>query len=142
MTNEDTPITIDPRLRVEEVFVSLLKRDPSVTVDVVAASNREVQVSPLHCFVLCKSIEPVLSLGQNYWADVLIGVVSNMDDQSHAERKALSGVILAALTRTEPPYTTHDAEIIHWSIRSIQEVSEDQQVADVIHLRAPVAVAS
>lgn len=145
MTTVDGPITTEPRLRIEELFVALLTADADLAaVPIVAGSNRDALVPPLHCFVLCREARPVLSVGQNYYADVTIVVASNIDDNVHAERKALARLVLRALTRREPG-TAHlagDARLLGWQIDRISETSAGQNAGDRIDLSAAAYVAS
>ncbi len=147
MTPLDGPVSVPPTLRVEELFVSLLEGDSTLDdLDIVAGSNRDAQVPPLHAFVLCKEVVPVLSVGQNYYCDVVICVASNIDDNQHTERKAWFNAVLAALTRFEPgkfidDATGTNARLLGWSIKSITETSEGQNTGDLVQLRAAAWIA-
>jgi hypothetical protein len=145
MTPLDGPITTDPRMRVEELFVALLEADPALAdLSIVEGSNRDALVPPLHCFVYCREIAPVLAVGQNYRAEVSIVVASNIDDNDHTDRKAFAKGVLACLTRQEPGIAGHayDARLIHWRITGITEVSQGQNAGDRIDLAVVVWVAA
>jgi hypothetical protein len=145
MTSVDGPITTEPRLRIEELFVALLQADSAlVALTIVAGSNRDAVVPPLHCFVLCRELTPVLSVGQNYRADVSIVVASNIDDNQHSERKNFAKLVLACLTRQEPGRagSAYDAQLLHWRIASITEFSEGQNTGDRIDLQVAAWVAA
>lgn len=145
MTPLDGPITTEPRLRVEELFAALLQADSALSaLTIVAGSNRDSVVPPLHCFVLCREIRPVLSVGQNYRADVSIVVASNIDDNDHADRKNFAKLVLACLTREEPGMAgnAYDARLLHWRIDSITEVSSGQNTGDRIDLTVTAWVAA
>lgn len=145
MTPVDGPITTEPRLRIEELFVALLEADTDLAeLDIVAGSDRDALVPPLHCFVLCREAQPVLSVGQNYYADVVIVVANNIDDDTHADRKEWARKVLRALTRREPG-TAHlagDARLLGWQIERISETSAGQNVGDRIDIRAAAYVAA
>ena len=147
MTPEDGPISIPPHLRVEEYFVSLLTADTTLTgLDIVAGSNRDALVPPLHCFVLCRNVEPLLSVGQNYFADVIIGIAGNIDDTNHTVRKSWTTLVLAALTRCEPGNyvdapTGTNIRVLGWSVKSIEEASEGQNIGDLVRLRVAAWIA-
>jgi hypothetical protein len=144
MTSLDGPISTEPRLRIEELFVALLSADADLAaVPIVAGSNRDALVPPLHCFVLCREARPVLSVGQNYYADVTIVVASNIDDNVHTERKALARLVLRALTRREPGAAgiTADARLLGWEIAKISETSSGQNTGDRIDLTVAAYVA-
>lgn len=144
MTSLDGPISTEPRLRIEELFVALLTADTDLaSVPIVAGSNRDALVPPLHCFVLCREARPVLSVGQNYYADVTIVVASNIDDNVHTERKALARLVLRALTRQEPGAAgaAADARLLGWEITKISETSSGQNTGDRIDLTAAAYVA-
>lgn len=143
MTPLDGPISTPPNLRIEELFVAHLRDDPRLAdLPIVAGSNRDSLVPPLHCFVFCSEARPVLSVGQNYRADVAIVVASNIDDNVHVERKAWTTKVLDALTRKEPGYHERDARLLHWSIVSITEASSGQTAGDRIDLRVAAWVAA
>lgn len=145
MTPEDGPITTEPRGRIEELFVALFEADTAlVDLDIVAGSNRDALVAPLHCFVLCTMAAPVLSVGQNYRAKVTVVVASNIDDNTHTERKAYAKLVLACLTRREPGTAgaAFDARLLGWSIDSITEVSVGQNAGDRIDLSVAAYVAA
>lgn len=145
MTATDGPITTEPRLRIEELFVALLTADPALAdLPIVAGSDRDAQVPPLHCFVLCKVAQPVMNVGQNYRAEVVIVVASNIDDNTHTERKAYAKAVLACLTRQEPGAATgfYDAHLLGWKIEGIQEVSDGQNAGDRIDLKVGAWVAA
>lgn len=137
----EAPISQDPRLRIEELFVALLTaEDELADLDIVCGSDRSVEVEPIHCFVLCREVEPVLRVGQNYFADVAIVVATNIDDVDHEARKGWFKKVLRALTRREPGYVAPDACLLGWSIKSIREVSEGQATGDLIEMRVAAAV--
>jgi hypothetical protein len=143
MTRFDGPISTPPTLRIEELFVALLTADETLAdLPVVAGSDRDALVPPLHCFVFCSEARPLLSVGQHYWADVLIIVASNIDDNVHADRKAWATKVLAALTRREPGYTAFDSQLIHWRVEAVTEVSEGQNTGDAIKLLVAARVAA
>ena len=145
MTSQDGPITTEPRLRIEELFVGILSADTALTgLSIVAGSDRDALVPPLHCFVLCKEAEPLLSVGQNYYASVVIVIADNIDDGTHAERKAWAKLVLRCLTRQEPGLAGHaaDARLLGWSIERISETSAGQNTGDRIDLRVAAYVAA
>lgn len=145
MTPLDGPITTEPRLRIEELFVAMLEADTALAdLDIVAGSNRDALVAALHCFVLCKEARPVLSVGQNYYADVVIVVASNIDDNTHAQRKAWAKLVLRCLTRQEPGQAgqAFDARLLGWDIERISETSAGQNTGDRIDLRVAAYVAA
>jgi hypothetical protein len=145
MTANDGPITTEPRLRIEELLVALLQADPALAdLPIVAGSNRDAQVPPLHCFVLCREAAPVMNVGQNYRADVVVVVASNIDDNVHAERKAFAKAVLKCLTRQDPTRVPpfHDAAILGWAVKRILEVSDGQNTGDRIELMVAAHVAA
>jgi hypothetical protein len=145
MTPQDGPISTDPRRRVEDLFVALLEADSALAdVDIVAASDRDAVVAPLHCFVLCRELVPVLSVGQNYRGPVTIVVASNIDDNTDTERQAFTKAVLACLTRQEPGRAGHaaDARLIHWKIDSLTQVDSGQATGDRIDLTVAAWVAA
>lgn len=142
MTGEDAPISTPPGLRVEELFKAMLEADTTLTgLHIVAASNRDALVPPLHCFVFCPQVNPVLSFGQNYRCEVIVAVVSNIDDTNHATRRDWAAKVLKALTKTDQPYSEADAVLQAWPIKELSEASTDQQAADIITLTAIAAIA-
>lgn len=144
MTSADAPISTPPGHRIEECFVTMLHADPALAgLPVVAGSNRDARVPPLHCFVLCSRVAPVLSVGQNYYADVAIVVAGNIDETPHAERREWATKVNDALTRVAPPFAVQDdACLVHWSIQQMTEVSSSQNVGDRIDLRVVAWVAA
>lgn len=145
MTPQDGPITTEPRRRIEDLFVALLEADTALAdLDIVAASNRDALVAPLHCFVACRSVAPVLSVGQNYRAAVTIVVASNIDDNQDTERKAYAKAVLACLTRQEPGRTGNaaDARLLGWSIDEITQVDAGQNTGDRFDLTVAAYVAA
>ncbi len=143
MTSQDGPISFPPTRTIEDCLVALLQADPALAgLTIVAGSDRDAAVPPLHCFVLCPTVTPVLSVGQNYFADVVIVVASNIDDNVDAERKEWFSRVLTALTRTEPGYAIRHARLLHWSIDSIRETSAGQNTGDRLDLRVAAWVAA
>jgi len=130
--------------RIEEAFVALLREDPALSgIDIVAASNRDATVYPLHVFVLCKSAVP--QPAPYYLAEVVIAVVTNIDDQDHAERRRWAESVISLLTSIETydhvvqegdpePYLSLEG----WFIRPLAEASADQQTGDLIPLTAGI----
>jgi len=145
MTPQDGPITTEPRRRVEDLFVAMLAADTALEdLDIVAASNRDALVAPLHCFVLCRSAAPVLSVGQNYRCAVTIVVASNIDDNQDDERKAYAKAVLACLTRREPGLAgaEADARLLGWSIDDITQTDAGQTTGDRFDLTVAAYVAA
>ncbi len=139
----EAPISQDPRLRVEELFVELFEAESDLDgIDIVCGSDRDALVPPLHCFVLCREIAPLMRVGQNYIANVVIAVASNIDDNDHADRKVWFKKVLRALTRREPGYVAADAQLLGWSIERIDEASSGQATGDVIELRVAAFVSA
>lgn len=124
------------------MFVKYLRADPTLRdLPIVAGSNRDALVPPLHCYVLCRSATPAMTWGQNYRADVAIVVASNIDDNDHADRKRFATLVLRSLTRREPPYVALHGVLSGWPIVSITEVSEGQQAGDMITLAPAFSLA-
>ena len=163
MPSPEYQIAYSITLRVEEAFVAFLRTvatDPDGSgplagidlnlVDVVCASNREVTVGPLHVFVLCNSVTPLLPSGPIYKADVRVVVVTNIDDQTHAIRRALTEKVLSKLTSVtsyEHFVQVGDAPEVGlslkgWSILEMKDISTDQQTADALVLTVGVWAAS
>lgn len=145
MSRGEAPISQDPKLRIEELFVELLEADTALDgLEIVGGSNRDALVPPLHCFVLCRSVTPITRVGQNYFADVVVVVANNIDDGNHDARKAQFKLVLRALTKREPGYAAAngDARLLSWSIQEITEVSEGQNSGDLIQLRVAAWVSA
>lgn len=143
MTRGNAPISTDPLHRIEELFVEMFQADSSLDAyTIVAGSDRDAVVPPLHAFVLCREVTPLMQTGQNYFADVVVGVASNLDDSNHTERKAFTKLVLNALTRTEPSYATADARLLSWAIKQISESSDGQNTGDIIVLRVAAWVSA
>jgi len=122
-------------LRIEEAFVALLTEDPLLTgLPVVAASDRENTVPPLHCFVYCDIATPQLPTGPLYKANVAIALVTNIDDHDTATRKYWWGRILEIISRSPQEFEANDATIKGWSIQQQGEISDGQQTGDVARL--------
>ena len=145
MTSVEGLISTEPRLRIEELFVALLEVDPALAdLDIVAGSDRDALVAPLHCFVLCREANPVLQVGQNYRAAVSIVIANNIDDGTHAQRKEWTKRVLARLTLSDPGVAgvEDDARLLGWGIEKISEVSAGQNIGDRIDLWVAAHVAA
>lgn len=132
-------ITTDPKLAIERAFVALLLADPALAagIDIVAASDRDVLVGPLHAFVLCTDFTPVTRGTPNGNATVAIGLVTDMDDHGEAVRQDWRDRVLTALTaapQPAPDYLT-GCKLIAWSLGAMKEDSNDRKVMDVVPLR-------
>lgn len=123
-------------LRIEEAFVGLLQADPLLAgLTIVAASDREITVPPLHCFVYCDLVVPQLPTGPLHKANVAVALVTNIDDHLTAVRKDWWGKILQAITRRPQEFETPQGDIIKgWVIKAQGEISSGQQTGDVARL--------
>jgi hypothetical protein len=138
----DSTVSTPPTLQCEEMFVKYLRSDPKLLdLPIVAASNRDALVPPLHCYVLCRCATPVMNWGQNYRSDVIIMVASNIDDNDHRDRKRWLTLVLQRLTHREPPFVTLGGVLLGWPILNISEVSEGQQAGDMISLAPAFSLA-
>lgn len=130
--------------RIEEAFVALLRSDSALDgLDIVAASNRNATVYPLHCFVVCT--EAVPQPAPYYLAQVAVGVVTNIDDQDHAERRKWVEAVVSALTRVETyDHTVQEGDpqpylqLQGWVLRASRETSSGQQTGDLIPMTVGV----
>lgn len=137
-------ITADPKLAIERAFVALLQAHPELSagIDIVAASDRDSVVGPLHVFVLCTEWAPALRLNPNGRATVALGLVTDMDDHSDAVRRDWLGRVLRVLTGTPQPAPDYlvGALLLDWAMGTTKEESQDRKVMDVIPLRVAACV--
>lgn len=129
-----------PSLAVEKAVVALLRSLPELSsseqIDIVAASDRDVVVGPLHVFVLCTELVPVAPANPNSASTVAIALVTDMDDHGQSERQRWLGYVHAALTREHVTTFTHGTtDLKGWSIQSQRETSQDRKTMDVLTLR-------
>lgn len=137
-------------LRVEEAWVAFLRADSALAgLTIVAAGNRDAVVDTPYVFVLCPQATPKMPTGPYYLADVTIAIVTNIDDQTHAQRRALTEKVMSSATRAteydhfvqagdEHPYLSLEG----WVLRSPRETSSGQQAADMIPITCGVWCAS
>lgn len=138
------PVMGPINLRIEEAFVALLRThgplsDPE-EIDIVAASNRDVLVRPLHIFVYCDTATPQLPTGPLYLANVSVAMVTDMDEQNNEQRKVWFGNVLQALSRTPQGFEHQDVDLKGWSILTQGETSAGRQTADVARLSVGVVM--
>ena len=127
--------------RIEHLFVSLLRRTSELDdFEVVSASDRDVRVGPLHCYILCSEAKPLHMGSQLFQATVDVVVVSNMDDSSNEERQKWSLRVHQALTEDASPVVEDTGHLLGWTITDTYENSEDQQTGDVFHISCGAAV--
>ena len=136
---DNGPVSLDPKMRIEEVLVEYLLAAGTLTgLSVVAASDRSALVQAPYCFVACMQAVPLLTFGHNYKAEAQIVLATNISDTTHASRKSWLEKINAALTRQQEPFetaaTAKDAILIAWPIVGFTETSDGQETGDVIRL--------
>ena len=135
------PIYPTPLQRIEQLFVAHLRANVKLAeIDVVPASDRDVRVQPLHCFVLCESADPITSTGPYYRAVVRIVVASNIDDTRNEERQVYADACRAQLATAATPET--DARLCGWAIQRHYEDSDGQATGDVFRLLAGAEIAT
>jgi len=132
---------VSPALAIERAFVELLQRDPAFSaLTIVAASDRDVRVPPLHCFVVCDRVTPLLPTGIIFTANVAVTVVTNMDDHTNPQRVQWADLLAQALSRQPLEYDSAHAHLKGWNITSVGEVSDGQQTGDAIRMTVGAAI--
>lgn len=134
-------ILVGPNLEIERAFVALLKAAPDLAdLTIVAASDREAEVPPLHCFVICDEAVPQLPTGPIYKANVAVTLVTNIDDHTTALRTDWWSKVLKVVGKA-PEFQEFDsgnAIIKGWVVKVVGEVSSGQQTGDVARLSVGV----
>lgn len=123
--------------------MAMLKAAPGLeTFDIVAASNRDALVPPLHCFVVCDTPEPQLPTGPIYKASLAITLVSNIDETPDEDRQLWWNLILPVVGRDprNQEFCHGDTIIKGWAVKAIGEVSSGQQTGDTARLSVGVIV--
>jgi hypothetical protein len=124
-------------LQIEEAFVALLSNDPLlVGLEIVAASDREITVPPLHCFVYCDTAVPQTAVGFAYKVNVSIVLVTNIDDHSTALRKEWWGKVLQVISRLDQQFEFGNVRIVGWALLQQGETSDGQQTGDILRFSA------
>ncbi|EIQ01051.1 hypothetical protein OpiT1DRAFT_05615 [Opitutaceae bacterium TAV1] len=142
MSNPVFSVSGPINLRIEEAFVALLRthgplEDPD-RIAIVAASDRDATVPPMHVFVYCDTATPRLPTGPIYIANVAVALVTDMDDQNTAIRKEWFGHVLQALSRCPQAFENEGVALKGWSIVTQGETSAGRQTADVARLSVGV----
>ena len=141
MPTPDYTIRVSTTLAIEQAFVALLRGSTDLgdteAIDIVAASDRDALVGPLHCFVLCTEFLPLIACNPNGKATVAIALVTDLDDHgSEARQLWLERIVSALTTATQPaPDAETGCQLTDWSIASMKDQSEGRKVMDVISLR-------
>jgi hypothetical protein len=128
-------------LAIERAFVAMLLEAPELStgIDIVAASDRDSRVGPLHAFALCTEFVPIVPAGSPGIATVAIGLVTDMDDHGETVRADWLGRITRALSgRTF--YVGATAILQGWSVKSVKDESQGRKVLDVVALRVGAEV--
>ena len=139
MPAPDYTIRVSPNLAIEQAFVALLlgSADLGSGIDIVAASDRDALVGPLHCFVLCTEFIPAIACNPNGKATVAVALVTDLDDHGSTVRQLwLERIVTALTTAAQPaPDALTGCQLTNWAITSMKDQSEGRKVMDVISLR-------
>lgn len=126
-------------LRTEQLFVKHLKRHATLaTFDVVAASDRDVRVPPVHVFVLCDAAVPIIGQGPHYRCSVSVVFATHIDDTNTSERSTYVEAIREAL-QDHTDWQDEDAKLLGWTVTNVEETSDGDQAGDAFRITAGVA---
>lgn len=128
-----------PALRTEQLFVKHLKRHAKLQdIDIVAASDRDARVAPVHIFAMCTNATPIRGAGPIYRCMLSVVFATHIDDTKTEERGNFVRWITEALNdRTE--WSDEDAKLLGWTITGVEETSDGDEAGDAFRIIAGVA---